>query len=138
MKIIHFCDTISIGGGIASFINNLSYEQSIQNEVSLGVVSHYPGEKRMDFGQDIKIVDFNKSRQGFSLIWPIKIFLHLWKSNYDIVHIHSSFLYYFLSILLLRRKYRFIYTVHSDAVKENSSKWDKRFWKLKRHCFKNN
>jgi glycosyltransferase involved in cell wall biosynthesis len=30
---------------------------------------------------------------------------------------------------------RFVYTVHSDAVKENST-WDKRFFRLKRFCFR--
>lgn len=138
MKIIHFCDTISIGGGIASFVNDLAVEQSKTDNVSLGVLSSLPNVNRMEFPEDIRIVDFKKFRPGFSLIYPLKIFFHLLRSNYDVVHIHSSFLYYFLSVLLLHKKFKFIYTVHSDAVKENSSSWDKRFWKIKRWCFKNN
>lgn len=136
MRIIHFCDTISVGGGIASFIQNLVTEQSKCNELSLGVIGRNINENRIKLPESVKINDFNKSKPGFSVIYPIKIFLHLLLSDYDVVHIHSSFLYYFLSVLLLHKRYRFVYTVHSDAVKENSSKWDKKFWKIKQLSFR--
>lgn len=136
MRIIHFCDTMAVGGGIASFIQNLASEQSKFNEISLGVIGRDPNANTINLPDNIKIVEFNKSKPGFSVVYPFKIFLHLLLNDYEVVHIHSSFLYYFLSILLLHKRCRFVYTVHSDAVKENSSKWDKKFWKIKKLSFK--
>lgn len=135
MRILHCCDTIAVGGGIASFVNNLSVAQSVSHDVSISVVSSQINENRLSFPEHINIIDFGKRTKGFSIRYPLKILGYLWKNRYNVVHIHSSFLYYFLAVLLLHNQMRFIYTVHSDAVKENSSVWDRRFWKLKRMCF---
>ena len=135
MNILHCCDTLAVGGGIASFVNNLSIEQSHTHQVSVSVISSKPNETRLSFPKHITIIDFNKRTKGFSIKYPLKLFAYLWKNRYDVVHIHSSFLYYFLAVLLFHNQMRFIYTVHSDAVKENSSVWDRRFWKLKKMCF---
>ena len=135
MKIIHFCETLSIGGGISSFIKELSYEQCKSNEVSIGVINSDINTNRVSLHPSITVVDFDKRHTGFSIKYPIRIYQYLRRINPDVVHIHSSFFYYFLSVLLLHKRIRFIYTVHSDAYKENAG-WDKRLWKIKKWCFK--
>lgn len=135
MKIAHFCDSINQGGGISSFVSSLTSEQSINNEITIGVISKSQSQDVI-FEPNINVHNFGKSSQGFSIKYPLLIFIFLLKNKYDIVHIHSSFLYYALSIILLRWKMKFIYTVHSDAKMENSSIWDKRFLWLKKFCFK--
>ncbi len=134
MRIMHFCDSISCGGGIASFVAGLSSEQAKDNDVTVCAVAHSTDD--VTFENGVKVQKLNKQKAGFSIKFPIKIFNHLRKNNYDVVHIHSSFLYYALAIILLHRRLTFIYTVHSDANRENSSRWDRYFIWLKRWCFK--
>lgn len=134
MRIIHFCESISCGGGIASFVAGLSSEQAKENDVTVCTVAHSTDD--VTFDRSVKIERLNKQKAGFSIKFPIKIFNHLRKSDYDVVHIHSSFLYYALAIILLHRRMTFIYTVHTDAKRENSSRWDRYFIWLKRWCFK--
>ena len=135
MKIIHFCESINIGGGIASLVSALTSEQSSSNNVTIGVIGKSTGEE-VEFESNIKIFRLNKCNPGFSVKYPFLIFMYLLKNKFDIVHIHSAFLYYVLSIIFLHRKMKFVYTVHSDAKMENSSTWDKRFFWLKKFCFK--
>ncbi len=134
MKIIHFCESISCGGGIASFVAGLSSEQAKENDVTVCAVAHSTDD--VAFENRVKVQKLDKQKAGFSIKFPIKIFNLLRKSNYEVVHIHSSFLYYALAIILLHRRITFVYTVHSDAKRENSSRWDRYFIWLKRWCFK--
>lgn len=136
MKIVHFLENINIGGGIASFVSNLTSIQVRENLVAIAVVNEQNKDLAMPFPEGIEIINMGKSKPGFSIKYPIYILRFLANSDYDIVHLHSSFLYYCLSVILLHKKMKFVYTVHSDAVKENSSKWDRMFWKLKKMCFK--
>ena len=64
-----------------------------------------------------------------------KIYSLLRKKHYDVVNLHGFFYYYILSVLLLHKRIKFFYTVHSDAVMENVG-WDKRFFPLKKLFFK--
>lgn len=134
MKIAHLCESINQGGGVASFISSLTYEQSKDNDITIGVISKSKSNEVI-FEPNIKVHNFGKSSQGFSIKYPILILFFILRNKFDIVHIHSAFLYYVLSIILLRWKTKFVYTVHSDARMENSSKWDKRFLWLKKYCF---
>jgi len=77
-----------------------------------------------------------KTRLGFSIKYPLLILMYIKRCKPEIVHIHSSFLYYALSVIILNRYVKFVYTIHSDAVKENASKWDRLFLWLKRFCFR--
>ena len=134
MKIAHFCESIESGGGIASFVSNLSREQSQTEDVTVCSISY--STNNIQLGERVKSFCLNKKRMGFSIKYPIKIFQIIRKEKFDIVHIHSAFLYYALSIVLLHRRIKFVYTVHSDAQRENSSRWDKYFFWLKKWCFR--
>lgn len=136
MKVIHFCESISCGGGIASFVSDLASEQSKSNDVSVCAIAQ--STEDVKFEDDVKVIKLNKQKVGFSIKFPIIILNLLRKSNYDIVHIHSAFLYYAISVILLHKHITFIYTIHSDAKHENSSRWDRYFFWLKRWCFKQN
>ena len=136
MKIAHFCESIESGGGIASFVSNLSGEQSQTEDVTVCSISY--STNNIQLGERVKSFCLNKKRMGFSIKYPIKIFQTIRKEKFDIVHIHSAFLYYALSIVLLHRRIKFVYTVHSDAQRENSSRWDKYFFWLKKWCFRQN
>lgn len=134
MRIIHFCESISYGGGIASLVSNLVTEQSKDNDITIGVINQSTTNE-VYFDANVNIRHFNKKRLGFSIKYPLYIFAFLLRNKFDIVHIHSAFLYFALSVILLRWRTKFVYTVHSDAQMENSSVWDKRFLWLKKYCF---
>jgi glycosyltransferase involved in cell wall biosynthesis len=136
MKILHMCESLARGGGIASFVSNLTYSQSEVYDVTIGLVNQMPYKSWVDISSNIKVVEFGKSRVGFSVKYPIYIYNYIRKSKFDIVHIHSSFLYYALAVLFLHNSIKFVYTVHSDAVQENSSRWDRVFFWLKKMCFR--
>ena len=134
MKILHCCESIESGGGIASFVANLTYEQSVNHNVAVTSISRSINDVLL-CGR-VSLYKFNKESAGFSIKYPVRIFKYLMRSSYDIVHIHSAFLYYALAVIFLHNKFRFVYTIHSDSQRENSSRWDKIFFWLKRLCFK--
>ena len=83
----------------------------------------------------IKKTTIGKLNYGFSIREIFRIYNLVRTGSYDVVHIHGCFQYYFLAVLLLHRKTRFFYTIHSDARMENQ-KWDWRLFWLKRFMFK--
>lgn len=130
------CESLAKGGGIASFVSNMAYAQSDVNDVIIGLINQIPREYWVDIPERVRVVEFGKSQLGFSLKYPIRIYKYIRSVNPEIVHIHSSFLYYALSVLLLHRRVKFVYTIHSDAVQENASRWDRMFFWLKKMCFR--
>lgn len=135
MRIVHFCESLLRGGGISSFISNLVGAQAKTQSVTVAVINAECADNRVSMHPNVELKEFGKKRLGFSIKFPILIFKYIKQHKPEIVHIHSSFLYYALSVILLHRSVKFVYTIHSDAVKENASKWDKRFFCLKKFCF---
>lgn len=134
MKIIHFCESLARGGGIASFVANLTHEQSKTNNVTVCSIFHSNGE--VDLNTNVTTYNLGKTEAGFSVKYPLRVLRFLSKNHYDIVHIHSAFLYYALAVVFLHRRSKFVYTIHTDARRENSNQWDRLFLWLKRWCFK--
>ena len=130
------CESLAKGGGISSFIANLVHQQTREHDIVVAVVSAEPNHRKVNIPKEATVKVMGKTKPGFSIKYPILIYNFIRKSKPDIVHIHSSFLYYALSIILLHKSIKFVYTVHSDAVKENSSMWDRHFLWLKRLCFR--
>ena len=136
MKILHMHTSMS-GGGIESIICGLVNELYSDNDVTLATIFK-PKESDVfetKVNTKVKRVNLGKVKPGFSLIEIFRIFRLIRRGDYDIVHIHGFFYYYALSVLLLHRKVKFFYTIHSDAKMENSI-WDRRILWLKKLCFK--
>lgn len=136
MKILHIHPAMR-GGGIEAMICGLANEMAKTQDVT--VCSIFKPLRDDVFwnklSPSVRKVTLGKEKPGFSVKEVFKVFNLLHKGGYDVVNIHGMFFYYALSVLLLRRKIKFFYTIHSDAVMENSG-WDKRFFPLKRFCFK--
>ncbi len=137
MKILHIHPAMS-QGGIEAMITSLANKMSEMGE-DVSVCSIFIPTKEAIFwnklNSQIKKFDLGKGKPGFSVKEIFKIFKAIRRGKYDVVNLHGFFYYYILSVLLLHRKVKFFYTVHSDAFMENCS-WDKRFIKLKKFCFK--
>lgn len=135
MKILHIHPSLA-GGGIEAIICALLNEMVERHDVTMATIfaskTSDVFEKKLD--RRIKRISLGKVKPGFSVSEIFKIRRLIKSGNYDVVHIHGFFYYYALSVLLLHRKVKFFYTVHSDAVMENTI-WDKRFMWLKRMCF---
>ena len=125
------------GGGIEAMICALANEMSKTNDVT--VCSIFEPLSDDVFWNKLSIsvhkVSLGKSKPGFSIIEIFKVYNLIKKNKYDVVHIHGMFFYYAFSVFLLRRKHNFFYTIHSDAVMENSG-WDKKFFPIKKYCFR--
>lgn len=136
MRILHLHTSMS-GGGIESIICGLVNELSTNNDVTLATIFKPKKsdifEKKVD--PAVKRISLGKVKPGFSLSEIFRIFRLINRGGYDIVHIHGFFYYYALSVVLLHKKVKFFYTIHSDARMENSM-WDKRILWLKKWCFK--
>lgn len=136
MKILHFHTSMS-GGGIESIICGLVNELSLNNDITLATIFK-PKEADIferKVSPTVKRINLGKVKPGFSLSEIFRIFRLIRRGDYDIVHIHGFFYYYALSVLLLHRKVKFFYTIHSDAQMENSP-WDRRILWLKKWGFK--
>lgn len=136
MKILHIHMSL-VTGGIEAMINSLANEMAKTHDVS--VCSIFEMDENSPFWKSldpkIRKISCHKQNKGISLKAIFKIFHFLRKEKFEVVHIHGFFYYYALSICLLHRSTRFIYTIHSDANQE-SAKWDKRLFKLKRLFFR--
>lgn len=136
MRILHLHTSMS-GGGIESIICGLVNELSTNNDVTLATIFKPKKsdifEKKVD--PAVKRITLGKVKPGFSVSEIFRIFRLINRGGYDIVHIHGFFYYYVLSVLLMHRKVKFFYTIHSDAIMENSP-WDRRILWLKKWCFK--
>ena len=135
MKILHI-HTKMVSGGIEAIVCNLVNEMSKTHDVTLCTIFQ-PTEddvfyRKLD--EKVKKITIGKKHFGFSIkeIW--KIYRVISQGHYDVVHIHGCFQYYFLAIALLHSNVKFVYTIHSDARKENQA-WDWRLFKLKKYMF---
>lgn len=138
MRILHIHTTMS-SGGIEAVVCGLVNEMSKDHDVTLCTIFE-PKEtdvfyKRLE--SSVKKVSLGKTQKGFSINELIKIFELIKKGDFDVVHIHGCFQYYFLSILLMPNKAKYFYTIHTSAEKESVS-WDKYLIGLKRFFFKKN
>lgn len=136
MNILHIHTSLQ-GGGIEAMICGLANEMVKTNNV---VVCTIFKPQNTDVFQNkidtrVQCLSLNKTKQGFSLKEIFKIVALISKNKYDVVHIHGSFYYYFLAILLFHKRIKFFYTVHSDAFME-CSYWDRKILWLKRFCFR--
>lgn len=134
MKILQIHTSLA-NGGIESFIVDLSNQLINFSSVTVCLLfdsnESLENIKRLD--KRIKVFSLNK-KKGVSINILFKIYKILKAKEYDVVQMHGFFYYYILSVLLIRKKVSFFYTIHSDAIKENS-KWDKRLFMIKRYCF---
>ena len=135
MKILQI-HTKMVSGGIEAIVCNLSNELVKSHDVTLCTIFQ-PTEEDVFYcklDSKVKKVTIGKKKFGFSVkeIW--KIYRIVSQGHYDVVHIHGCFQYYFLAIALLHSKVKFIYTIHSDARKENQA-WDWKLFRLKKFMF---
>ena len=137
MKVIHFHPSLA-SGGIESMICNLSNVMVDRGvDVTVGTI-FAPKEsdvflQRLD--KRVKLVSLGKVKEGFSIFELFKIYREIRRNKYDVVHLHGFIYYYVIAILLLHRKVKFFYTVHSDASRE-SAPWDVRLMPIKRFFFR--
>ena len=135
MRILQF-HTKMVSGGIEAIVCGLANEMCKTEDVTLCTIFK-PTENDVFYKKispQVRKETIGKLNFGFSVKEVFKIYNFIRKGNYDVVHVHGCFQYYFLSMLLLHKKTRFFYTIHSDAQKENQT-WDWRLFKLKRFLF---
>ena len=137
MKILHIHTGLTLMGGAESVIINLSNEQVKTNDVRVCSIFK-PADNGVfytRFASNVKREHLGILSNGISIKNLWRVFKYISKNDAQIIHIHGFFYYYFLPILFFHNRFIFVYTVHSDAVMENS-KWDKKIFCLKRFCFK--
>jgi len=136
MKILHIHPSMA-SGGIESMICALSSEMSKTEDVTVcSIFEPLPTDSfwyKLSGNVEKKTLGRKSSGFSFRVLWDIYRFIK--NGRYDVVNLHGMFYYYMLAVLLLHHKIKFFYTVHSDAMMENSV-WDKRLFKVKKFCFR--
>lgn len=124
-------------GGIETFVASLANELSSQGH-EVHVCSIFEPQKDAVCWNRLneKIIrhTLGKHKCGFSIKETLKVYRLIRQLHPDVVHVQGFIAYYALSVLLLHRKVRFIYTVHNDAAKEGNQ-WDERLYKIKKWLF---
>lgn len=135
MKIVQMCRALG-AGGIEAIVCGLSNELARTNDVTVCTLRPSGDGDLFYTRLDSRIVKESVGKGGESpLTIVLRVYKYLKGSSFDIVHIHGFFYFYLLAVVLLHKRIRFFYTVHSDALKENNP-WDLRLLALKRFCFK--
>lgn len=138
MKILHIHPSLGTGG-IEAMICGLANEMAKTENVTVASI-YAPKSKDIFWNKlspHVKQESLGKEKLGFSVSEIFKIYSFIKKGKYDVVNLHGFLYYYLIAIILLHRRVKFFYTVHSDAMMENSI-WDRRLIFLKRLCFKYN
>ena len=136
MRILHIHPSLA-SGGIEAMICALANEMSKQNEVTVCSI-FAPTAKHIFWNKlssRVKKHSIEKVTKGFSISEVFKIYALIRKRKFDVVYTHGFIQYYLLAVLLLHKKVKFCYTVHSDAYMENIG-WSKLLFPLKRFFFK--
>lgn len=135
MRILHIHPSMAIGG-IEAMICALANEMSKTEDVTVCSIFE-PNQSSLFWHQLSPSVDkysIGKKKPGFSFKVLYDIYRFIKNGKFDVVNLHGMFYYYILTVFFLHSRIRFFYTVHSDAVKENSI-WDKRIFIFKKFCF---
>ncbi len=135
MNILHIHPSLA-GGGIESMICALANEMAKSENITVCSIFEPKGTDTFWYklSPSVRKITLKKKNIGFSFKVLLDIYRIIRRGNFDVVNVHGMFYYYVLSILLLHKKIRFFYTIHSDARMENS-KWDKRLFFLKKISF---
>lgn len=137
MKILQI-HTKMVSGGIEAIVCGLANEMSKLHDVTMCTIFQ-PNQDDVFYEKLASRVTkhtIGKKNFGFSVAELFKIFKYIKDGGFDVVHVHGCFQYYFLAMLLLHKKVKFFYTIHSDAKMENQ-KWDWKLFELKRFMFAN-
>lgn len=116
MKILQIINQLG-NGGAEKFCVELSNELALQHEVILCSVTKIEPEMipPRRISGDVRLIELNlkkKSLKGF-----YKIFRMLKKEKPDIVHIHSSLLFFYFSIFIIFfKRIKFAHTIHSTVT----------------------
>lgn len=137
MKVLHFHPSMA-GGGIEAMICGLANEMCNQGiDVTVGTIFK-PKDKDVFWkrlSNEVNKFSLGKINEGFSLKELLLIYKAIKRGGYDVVNVHGFMYYYLIPILLLHRKIKFFYTVHSDASLE-SAPWDRKILPIKRFLFR--
>lgn len=136
MKILQIHAALNCGG-IETFVVELSNEMVKRHEIETCSIFELQEEciALQRLNKQIPVHTAHKKSQGMDLKCLWDIYRIITKGCYDVVHTHGCMYYYLLPVILLHRKTKFFYTVHSDAVRENV-RWDAKIFRLKRWFFK--
>lgn len=135
MKILHIHPSMA-GGGIEAMICGLVNEMAKVHDVTLCTIFEPKKDDVFEkkLSSSVHRISLGKKIPGFSIKEVFDIYRCIRKGHYDVVHIHGFFYYYALAVFLLHKRVKFVYTIHSDAAKENTI-WDKRFIRIKKYAF---
>lgn len=135
MKILHIHPSMA-GGGIEAMICGLVNEMAKDHDVTLCTIFEPKKEDVFErkLSSAVHRISLGKNKPGFSRKEVFDIYRCIRDGHYDVVHIHGFFYYYALAVFMLHRQVKFVYTIHSDAAKENSA-WDRRLLVFKKFAF---
>lgn len=127
------------GGGIEAMICGLVNEMAKVHDVTLCTIFEPKKEDVFEnkLSSSVHRISLGKKIPGFSIKEVFDIYRCIRDGHYDVVHIHGFFYYYALAVFMLHKRVKFVYTIHSDAAKENTI-WDKRFIRIKKYAFQKN
>ncbi len=138
MKVLHIHPSMS-GGGIESMICGLANEMSKSHDVTVCSI-FTPIESDLfwfKLSSEVKRVTLGKVNKGFSLKEIYNVYKFIAENKFDVVYMHGAIQYYVMAIILLHKKVKFCYTIHTDARKENIG-WSGRLYRFKKYIFDQN
>lgn len=138
MNILHIHPAMA-GGGIEAMICGLANEMAKTQEVTVCSIFQ-PKDTDIFWNKlssNIRKKTLGKVDKGFSLKEIYRVYTFIKEQKFDIVYLHGFIQYYLLAVLLLHKRVKFCYTIHSEASKDNIG-WGGRLFKFKRFCFTHN
>ena len=124
MRILHIHESLKVGG-LEQLMCNLVNELSKYEEVSLCTFYDLDSSESLSDSLCEKVKRLTLGNENCSFITrllnEVRIYQIIKDGQYDIVHIHQHFLFFFFAILMSHKRVKFFYTIHSDAYMENGT-----------------
>lgn len=115
---------------------NLANQMSITDDVSVCTVFEADrSEVCRRLSSRVSFCDLGFSGIGKPIKEIFKFYSLVKREKYDVVNIHGFFYFYLFAVLMLHKKTKFVYTLHSDAYHEGTD-WDNKILWIKRLFFK--
>lgn len=136
MKILHV-HTAMNAGGVEAMVCGLCAEMVKEHEVHLLLV--FEPEAGQSFlaklPPEVKVHTLGKKGSGVSPKYLFKMASFIAQNSFDVVNFHGFFFYSMLAVYRNFKKIPMFYTIHSNAVMENS-RWDRKILPIKKFAFR--
>lgn len=121
MRVLHVAETIK--GGVASYLNDLSREQTSNSDIRLAFIIPRQQKKYLDVNSELYTFESSGRNLRSMVSFSIAVVLAIYRFKPDIIHLHSSVAGAVVRLLPMKIGNKIHYCPHGVAIDASREKW---------------